>query len=59
MTARTIVLFFVLLFIVGFGFLTLSAIAAGGFDFLSAVSLLIIALFLFGAINALLRPPSE
>jgi len=57
MAARTVVLLLVLVFIVGFGYLTASAIAAGGFDALSAISLLIIALFLFGAVGALLRPP--
>jgi len=51
------VLFVVFAFIVGFGFLTLSAIATGGFDVLSLVSLLIIALVAFGALGALLRPP--
>ncbi len=58
-SARTVVLVIVLVFIVGFGYLTLSAIASGGFDVLSAISLLIIALFLFGAVGALLRPPPE
>ncbi len=58
MSARTVVLAIVLVFIVGFGYLTLSAIASGGFDVLSAISLLIIALFAFGAVGALLRPPS-
>jgi hypothetical protein len=59
MSARTVVLAVVLVFIVGFGYLTLSAIASGGFDVLSAISLLIIALFAFGAVGALLRPPSQ
>ena len=59
MLARTVVLLLVLLFIVGFGYLTLSAIASGGFDVLSAISLLIIALFAVGAIGALRGPPPE
>ncbi len=59
MFARTLVLVLVLVFIVGFGYLTLSAIVSGGFDVLTAISLLVLALFIFGAVGALLRPPSE
>jgi hypothetical protein len=57
MTARTIVLIVVLAVIVGVGYLTASAIASGGFDLLSAVSLLVLALFAFGALGALRNPP--
>jgi hypothetical protein len=57
MAARTVVLLIVLVFIVGFGYLTISAIADGGFGVLSAISLIILALFIFGGIGALLRPP--
>ena len=57
MPARILVLTLVLVFIVGFGFLTLSAIVNGGFDVLSAISLLVLALFAVGALGALRRPP--
>ncbi len=57
MTARTIVLIIVLAFIVGFGYLTASVIASGGFDPLTALSLLVLALFAFGALGALRNPP--
>lgn len=57
MAARTIVLFIVLVFIVGFGYLTVSEIMQNGFDGLSAISLLILALFIFGGVGALWRPP--
>ncbi len=57
MPARTIVLIIVLAFIVGFGYLTASEIASGGFDLLTAVSLLVLALFAIGALGALRGPP--
>jgi hypothetical protein len=59
MAARTIVLLVVFVFIVGFGYLTLSQIIDQGFDALSAISLLILALFIFGGVGALLRPPDR
>jgi hypothetical protein len=57
MAARTIVLLIVLVFIVGFGYLTISTIAQEGFGLFQAISLVILALFVFGAVGALLRPP--
>ncbi len=54
---RLVVLGVALLFIVGFAFLTFSAIAQQGFTLLSAVSIFILVLLAIGILGALLNPP--
>ena len=57
MQARQLILGIVLVFIVGLGALTLQVAATEGFDVLSALSLLVLALFGFGIVGALRHPP--
>jgi hypothetical protein len=57
MEARQLILGIVLVFIVGLGALTLQVAATEGFDVLSALSLLVLALFGFGIVGALRHPP--
>jgi Na+/H+ antiporter NhaC len=57
MDARTIVLGVVLLFVVGMGGLTVEAVIDQGLDLLTGLSILVLALFGFGVVGALLRPP--
>ena len=59
MIARTLILVVVLVAIAGLGGLTLAAVANGGFDVLTVLSLLVLALFAFGIVGALLHPPEE
>jgi hypothetical protein len=54
---RVVILLVAALFVVGFAFLTLSAIAAQGFTLGSAVSIIVIALMGVGILGALLTPP--
>lgn len=54
---RVVILIVAALFVVGFAFLTLSAIAAQGFTLGSAVSIIVIALLGVGVLGALLSPP--
>jgi hypothetical protein len=46
-----------LLFIVGFGYLTLSAITARGFTLASLIAILILVLLAVGVLGALRNPP--
>jgi hypothetical protein len=57
--ARQAILVVVLVAIVGLAFLTIRAVANGGFDVLTVLSLLVLALFGFGIVGALLHPPEE
>lgn len=57
--ARQGILVVVLVAIVGLAYLTLKAVANGGFDVLTVLSLLVLALFGFGIVGALLHPPEE
>jgi hypothetical protein len=57
--ARALILVVVLVAIAGLGGLTLAAVAKGGFDILTVLSLLVLALFAFGIVGALLHPPEE
>jgi hypothetical protein len=57
--ARQGILVVVLTAIVGLAYLTLKAVANGGFDILTVLSLLVLALFGFGIVGALLHPPEE
>ncbi|MDX6671579.1 MAG: hypothetical protein QOI91_1942 [Solirubrobacteraceae bacterium] len=57
MDARTIVLGVVLLFVVGMGGLTVEAVVDQGLDLLTGLSILVLALFGFGVVGALLHPP--
>jgi hypothetical protein len=54
---RTLVLGASLLFIVGFAFLTISAVSQQGFTLLSAVSIFVLVLLGIGIVGALLNPP--
>jgi len=57
--ARTVILGAALVFIGILASLTVAAVVAGGFNVLSLVSLLVLALFAFGIVGALLTPPPE
>ena len=57
MDTRTIVLGIVLLSIVALGGLTLQVAIDEGFDVLTVLSLLVLALFGFGIVGALRHPP--
>jgi hypothetical protein len=57
MEVRQLILGVVLIFILGLGFLTLQVAVTEGFDVLSALSLLVLALFGFGIVGALRHPP--
>jgi hypothetical protein len=57
MTPRRLVLGAALLFIAGFAFLTVSAIAQQGFTLLSAVSIFVLVLLGVGIVGAMLNPP--
>jgi hypothetical protein len=57
MLTRLVVLLIAALFVVGFAFLTLSAIAAQGFTLGSAVSIFVVVLMGVGILGALLNPP--
>jgi hypothetical protein len=59
MLARQGILAVVLVAIVGLAYLTLKAVVDGGFDVLTVLSLLVLALFGFGIVGALLHPPEE
>ncbi len=56
---RVVVLVVAALFIVGFAFLTLSAIAAHGFTLDSAISIFVVVLMGVGIFGALLTPPRQ
>lgn len=57
MDARQLILGVVLVFILGLGFLTIQVAVTEGFDVLSAISVLVLALFGFGIVGALRHPP--
>jgi hypothetical protein len=54
---RILILALALLFIVGFAFLTISAVSQQGFTLLSAVSICVLVLLAVGIVGALLNPP--
>jgi hypothetical protein len=54
---RILILLVAALFIVGFAFLTLSAIAAQGFTLGTAISVFVVLLMGVGILGALLNPP--
>jgi hypothetical protein len=56
---RNAILTVALLFIVAFGYATLRVAIDDGPDVLTAIALLVLALFAFGIVGALLHPPSE
>lgn len=56
---RSPVLLVALLFIVAFAALTIYVAAVNGFNVLIAASLLVLAMFAFGIVGALRRPPGE
>jgi hypothetical protein len=57
MSARTVLLGVVLVFILALGALTIDVVAKQGFDVLTVLSLLVLALFGFGIVGALRHPP--
>ena len=56
---RNVVLAATLAFIALLTYLTVSVWAREGFDILVGTSLVVLALFLFGIVGALLNPPDE
>jgi hypothetical protein len=56
---RRVVLAVALLAILALAALTVNAAISGGVDVLTVLSLLVIALFAFGIVGALLHPPDE
>jgi hypothetical protein len=59
MSVRSLVLGVVLVFIVALGGLTLAEALKGGVDILVVASLVVLVLFTFGIVGALLHPPEE
>ena len=59
MPGRTAALVGTLALIVLLGGLTLNVLITKGFDILVATSILILAMFSFGVVGALLNPPEE
>jgi hypothetical protein len=57
MNVRQLILGVVLVFILGLGFLTIEVAVTEGFDVLTGLSLLVLALFGFGIVGALRHPP--
>jgi hypothetical protein len=57
MEYRQLILAIVLVFIVALGGLTIQVAVTEGFDILTALSLLVLALFGFGIVGALRHPP--
>jgi hypothetical protein len=56
---RNVALLAALAFIALLTFLTVSVLVREGFDILVGLSLVILALFLFGIVGALLNPPED
>ena len=59
MPGRTAALVATLALIALLGYLTLNVLIREGFDILVATSLLILAMFGFGVVGALINPPEE
>lgn len=58
--ARIVVLLIALIFIVGFGVLTVDVLITGGLNVPVVLALIVLALFAFGIVGALThRPPDE
>jgi hypothetical protein len=57
--ARQVILLVALLFILGLAGLTIDVALKRGVDVLVALSLLVLAMFTFGIVGALLHPPEE
>jgi hypothetical protein len=56
---RRVILVVALLAILGLAALTVNATISGGVDVITVLALLVIALFAFGIVGALLHPPEE
>jgi hypothetical protein len=56
---REAILVVALAFIVALFGLTIHAVSSGGFDILAGLSLLVLGMFAFGIVGALLHPPDE
>ena len=59
MTARNVILLIALVFIAAFGYATLRDAADHGISVLNVLGMLVLALFSFGIVGALLHPPNE
>jgi hypothetical protein len=58
-SARNVILVIALLFIAAFGFATLQDAADHGISLPNVLAVLVLALFCFGIVGALLHPPDE
>lgn len=59
MLVRQAILIVALVFIGALLALTIHAVSSGGFDILTVLSLLVLGMFAFGIVGALLHPPEE
>jgi len=56
---RVVVTLIALIFVCGFGFMTLYVMLRSGPDLLTGVSLIVLALMAFGILGALTEPPNR
>jgi hypothetical protein len=56
---RVVVTLIALVFVCGFGFMTLYVMLRSGPDLLTGVSLIVLALMAFGILGALTEPPNK
>jgi hypothetical protein len=56
---RVVVTLIALIFVCGFGFMTLYVMLRSGPDLLTGVSLIVLALMAFGILGALTEPPNK
>jgi hypothetical protein len=56
---RSVVTLVALIFVCGFGFMTLYVLLRSGPDLLTGVSLIVLALMAFGILGALTEPPDK
>jgi hypothetical protein len=56
---RVVVTLIALIFVCGFGFMTLYVMLDSGPDLLTGVSLIVLALMAFGILGALTEPPNK
>jgi hypothetical protein len=56
---RVVVTLVALIFVCGFGFMTLYVMLRSGPDLLTGVSLIVLALMAFGILGALTEPPNK
>jgi hypothetical protein len=56
---RSAITIIALIFVCGFGFMTVYVILRSGLDLLTALSLIVLALMAFGILGALTEPPDK